>query len=270
MKRFINTSLLLLFIVFMSVVAWYCAIKPEIEGNADFLRTDAEPFIVTVPLGGRTYVDVAMDGINSTLEETNQLTLWRFNDGRIVRTTNHETGKVLNYPVSYMSNKEVFRKFDNYYVSVSSQERYVDVAKESLMVNEPYEASCPEMTEDNQIIVLPDVEIPEGYEKDGIWKLPKDIEEIVLAQSSNDMSYHKGDWYFNYNFRYQKHVDAVIDAATRVCALSRQSLDWWYDDGDVFIAKAGTEYACVIQQDYTSCYFVSSNDLGYILLNLEV
>lgn len=270
MKRFINTSLLFLLIIFMSLVAWYYVIKPEIEGNANFLRTNAEPFTVTVPLGGKMYVDVSMDGVNTVLEETNQLTLWRFNNGRIVRTTNHEPGHVLAHPVSYTSNKEVFRKFDNYYISVSSQERYVDVARESLMINEPYEAPCPEMTEENQIHKLPDVEIPTGYENDGIWKLPKDIEKIVLAQSSNDMSYHKDDWYFNYNFRYQKHSDAVIDAATRVCALSKRPLDWWFDDGNMFVAKAGTEYACVLQQDYTSCYFISSNDLGYILLNLEV
>ena len=58
----------------MSVVAWYYAIKPEIEGDANFLRTEAEPFVVTVPLGGRMYFDVSMDGINTVLEETNQLT----------------------------------------------------------------------------------------------------------------------------------------------------------------------------------------------------
>lgn len=270
MKRFINTSLLFLFIIFMSVVAWCYAIKPEIEGDANFLRTEAEPFVVTVPLGGRMYFDVSMDGINTVLEETNQLTLWRFNDGRIVRTANHEAGKVLTHPVYYMSNKEVFRGFDNYYISISSPEQYVSVARDSLVDNEPYEAPCPEMSEENQINELPDIEIPTGYEEDGIWKLPKGIEEMVLAQSSNDMSYHKGDWYFNYNFRYQKHSDAVVDAATRVCALSHQDLDWWFDDGKIFIAKAGTEYACVLQQNYTSCYFISSNDLGYILLNLEV
>ena len=51
----------------MSVVAWYYAIKPEIEGDANFLRTEAEPFVVTVPLGGRMYFDVSMDGINTVL-----------------------------------------------------------------------------------------------------------------------------------------------------------------------------------------------------------
>lgn len=258
----------MLFCCFAGAYTWFYALKPEIEGNTNFLRTDMSPILVTVPLGGRQYVDVMMDGINTELVESNQLTVWRFNDGRLVRTRDHETGYVVSGSVMYMSNREVYRLYDTYYVSASSDNRYVDVACESLKANAAYTAACPEMNEENQITELPETELPMEYENSGTWKLPRDVTQVALSQSVDDMSYYKSGWYFNYNFRYQKHGDAVVDAATRVCAISHEPLDWWYDDGNVFIAKAGDEYACVKQDTYTSCYFISSNDLSYILLNI--
>lgn len=268
MKRFINTGLLLLATIFMVVVAWFYGWKPAIEGVTEFLRTEATPRKVTIPLGGREYVDIYVDGINSVLEETNQLTLWRFNDNRVVRTKEHLDGKPLSGPVNYMSNREVYRQYNDYYVSVASDNRYVGVSKDSLMKASVYTAPCPKMDENNQILELPDVSLPTEYKEEEGWNLPVDVEGMILSRSKDDMSYHKGAWYFNYNFRYQKQWDAITDAATRVCALSGQNLDWWYLSGNTFIAKAGNEYACVKQDTYTSCYFISSNDLAYILLNL--
>lgn len=269
MKRFICTGLLLLLCTFMGAFAWYYSIKSEIEGNTNFKSTDAIPRVVTVPLGGTTYVDVRMDGINTELEETNQLTLWKFNDGRIVRTMNHEAGKQLTGEVMYTTNKEVYRKYGNYYVSASSEESYVDISKEGFLTNEAYEAPCPEMTEENQLKELPNVDIPTDFQTEGVWKLPKEVEKIALSQSSEDMSYYRDSWYLNYNFRYQKQADAIIDAATRVCALSHLPLEWWYMDDNLFIAKSGDEIACVKQLNYTSCYFISSNDLSYVMLNIK-
>lgn len=268
MKRFIRTSLLGLVCIFMCSVAWFYGIKNEMEGNANFRRTNASPVVVTIPLGGQTYVDIEVDGINTVLEDTNQLTLWRFNDNRVVRTGNHKDGKSLSNGVMYMSNREVYKKYQDYYVSVSSDKRNVDVAKDSLITSQPYDVACPTMNEDNRLHTLPETTTPVDYHNEGEWKLPDGVEEIVLSQSSNDKSYHKGNWYFNYNFRYQKQDDAIVDAATRVVALSKQPLDWWYIDGDIFIAKSGNEIACVKQRNYTSCYFISSNDLAYIMLNL--
>lgn len=268
MKRVIATMLMLITTVFMGVVSWYYGLKPAIEGNMNFLRTDASPISVTIPLGGTQYVNLTIDGVNTSLDGANELTMWKFNDNRIVRTREHLDGKPVGSGVMYMSNKEVYRQFGDYYVSVSSDERNVGVACESLKTATPYTAPCPRMDEKNQITELPDVTLPTDYKQEGEWRLPIDVEEIIMSKSSDDRSYYTKDMYFNYNFRYQKQDDAIIDAATRVCALSGQGLDWWYLNGDVFIAKAGDEVVCVKQRNYTSCYFISSNDLGYIMLNL--
>lgn len=268
MKRVVTTMLMCVATVFMGVVSWYYGVKPAIEGNMNFLRTDESPVSVTIPLGGTLYVDISIDGVNTDLEGTNRLTMWKFNDNRIVRTREHLDGETVGSGVMYMSNKEVYRQFGDYYISISSDERNVDVACESLKSAVPYAAPCPKMDENNRISELPSVELPADYKQEGEWRLPVDVEEIIMSKSSNDRSYYTKDMYLNYNFRYQKQNDAIVDAATRVCALSGQDLDWWYLSGDVFIAKSGDEVVCVKQRNYTSCYFISSNDLGYIMLNL--
>ena len=268
MGRFIRTGLLFLFTCFMGCYAWFYAIKPELEGNTNFLSSEEPAINVTIPLGGTLYIDIKVDGINTELEATNNLTTWRFNDALVVRTKDKIEGKPYKGHTYYTSNRQVYGVFNDYYVSVASNNRLVGISADSILTAEPYEAPCPIMDETNQITEIPHESLPEDYDVTGEWKLPKDVEEIVMSQSVDDKSYYKGDWYFNYNFRYQKHNDAVVDAATRVCALSHADLDWWYDDGTVFIAKAGNEYASVKQSTYTSCYYISSNDLSYILLNL--
>lgn len=269
MKRFICAGLLFICCVFMGTFAWYKDIKPGVEINTDFIRTSNAPQSVIVPLGGNTYVKVDVDGVNANLVESNQLTLWKFNDLTIVRTASHEQGRYLSGNVMYTSNKEVYTKYGNYYISATSDNSYIDVSKEGFMTNEAYTATCPEMTEDNRLRELPNEVSPVDFNTEGIWKLPKEVKKIVLSQSSEDMSYHKDNWYLNYNFRYQKQSDAIIDAATRVCAVSGKPLEWWYQDGPIFIARAGNEIACVKQLNYTSCYFISSNDLSYVILNIK-
>lgn len=268
MKRFISTGLLVLLTIFMGVVAWFYGLKPALEGNANFLQASDSKVKVVVPLGGTQYVNVFIDGVNTELEQGNQSTVWKYNDNRVVRTMQHLSGKSLGSGVMYMSNREVYKQFGNYYVSVASDNRNIKTAAESLKAAQIYTAPCPSLVKENRIESLPDVSLPTDYEMEGEWKLPHEVEEVVLSQSSDDKSYCKGSWYFNYNFRYQKNEDAVIDAATRVCVLSGQSLDWWYQSGDTFICKAGNEVACVKQRNYTSCYFITSNDLSYIMLNL--
>lgn len=268
MRKFVTMGLLFLFTIFMSVVAWFYGYKPAIEGVAAFATSGKTARSVRIPLGGLTYIDIEIDGVNTDVEATNQLTVWQFNDCKIVRTREHLDGSSLGSGVMYMSNREVYKRYGDYYLSISSDKRLLRDTKESLKVSQPFEASCPTMDKTNAISELPNVELPVDYVEDGSWKLPSDVKEILLSKSSEDKSYYKAGWYFNYNFRYQKQTDAVTDAATRVCALSGQDLDWWYLNGDVFIAKAGNEYACIKQRNYTSCYYISSNDLSYILLNL--
>ena len=253
----------------MIAVSWFCAIKPEIEGNNNFIDSNRGATYITVPVGGREYVDVPIDAINTELQETNQLTLWQFNDVRVMRTSNPVTGDVYSGDVYYSSNQQVFKRFGDYYITVTSPTKTVGVSADRLQDVSSYTAPCPEMTELNQIEFLPDTALPVDYTEENTWKLPVDVEELVLSKSSDDMSFYKDNWYFNYNFRYMKFNDAIVDAAARVCALSHQTLDWWYQGSNVFIAKSGDEYACVKQRDYTSCYFISSNDLSYIMLNLE-
>lgn len=263
------TVTLLFSIVFMGIIAWWFALKPEIEGNANFVESGQGTRIVTIPVGGLQYVDIPIDGMNTTISESNQLTVWQFEDVRIMRTSRPVTGRPLAGGVEYSSNKQVFKKFGDYYVTVTSPSKTVGVSAEGMTDSVVYTASCPSMTEENQRASLPDTALPTDYSEEHTWKLPVDVEELTLSQSSEDMSYYKNDWYFNYNFRYGKFGDLKVDAATRVCALSHQSLDWWYENGNVFIAKAGNEYACVLQRDYTSAYFISSNDLSYIMLNIQ-
>ena len=260
---------LLLSICFMCAVSWFYAIKPEIEGNSNFDRSGQGVKYVTIPVGGREYVGVPIDAVNTELLETNQLTLWQYNDVRVMRTSNPVTGNIYTGDVYYSSNQQVFKQFGDYYVTVTSPNKLVGVTADMLDSAVKYTAPCPSLTEENQAGSLPSVNMPVDYVEENTWKLPKDVEELALSKSSDDMSYYKDNWYFNYNFRYMKFDDAVIDAATRVCAISGQDLDWWYQSGKVFIAKAGNEYACVRQRDYTSCYFISSNDLSYIILNIE-
>lgn len=267
MKRFVCTFLLIIALGYMGVYSWFFSIKPEVEGSAVCQTSGADPITVTVPLGGTQYADVVVDGMNIELLESNQLTIWKFNDASVYRTMDHSQGKSLGNDTYLTTAKEVFRKYGNYYVGVQSDNGYTLDSKDGFLVNNAYIAPCPEMNEENQLKELPEVELPVEYETSGTWKLPSDVMEVVLSSSADDMSYYKEGWYFNYNFRYQKHGDAVVDAATRVCALSHEPLDWWYDDGELFIVKAGNEYACVKQDTYTSCYFISSNDLSYILLN---
>lgn len=254
--------------VFMGVVAWFYGWKPAIEGNTNFLQASNTKVKVIVPLGGTKYVDIYIDGINTDITLGNESTVWQFNDNKVVRTSRHLQGKSLGSGVMYMSNREVYKQFGDYYVSVASDNRNIKTAAESLKSAQAYTAKCPELNKENRIESLPDVTLPTDYAIEGEWKLPKDVEEIILSQSSDDKSWGKGNWYFNYNFRYQKNGDAVVDAATRVCAMSGQDLEWWYSDGDTFICKAGDEVACVKQRNYTSCYFITSNDLSYIMLNL--
>lgn len=267
MKRFVCTFLMCIALAYMGVYSWFFAIKPEIEGSSVCQSSGEPTTLVTVPLGGTQYVDVAVDGLNTELIESNQLTIWKFNDASVYRTMDHAQGKSLGNDTYRTSAKEVYRKYENYFVGVQSDDGYTKDSLDSFLTNEAYTAPCPEMTEENQLTELPSVELPQEYETTGTWKLPFDVMEVSLSSSASDMSYYKGKWYFNYNFRYQKHEDAVVDAATRVCAISHEPLDWWYDDGELFIVKAGNEYACVKQDTYTSCYFISSNDLSYILLN---
>lgn len=269
MKKFVLTVFLIFSIGMMSVVSWWFAIKPEVEGNANFDYSGSGVKYVTVPLGGREYVNIPIDGINTEVGETNHLTVWQFNDARIMRTSNPVSGNTLSGGVQYSSNKQVFKQFGDFYVTVTSPNKYVGESADGLVTAESYIAPCPEMTEENQIDSLPSTQLPQEYNEENGWKLPMDVEELTLGQSSDDMSYYKGNWYFNYNFRYMKMDDAVADAATRVCALSHKGLDWWYMNGNVFVAKSGNEYACVLQRDYTSCYFISSNDLSYIELNIQ-
>lgn len=268
MRRFVCTGLLLLGSAFLTVGAWFYEIKPALEGNTNFLVASAKTKTVTVPLGGTEYVDIQIDGINTELEQGNQSTVWQFNDNRIVRTMRHLDGKSLGDGLMYMSNREVYKKFGDYYISVASDNRNIKTAAESLRKATSYQANCPVLDDNNRIESLLSVALPTDYEVEGEWKLPHDVEEVIMSNSSDDKSYCKGSWYFNYNFRYQKNEDAVKDAATRVCALSKEGLDWWYSKDNVFVCKAGNEVACVVQRNYTSCYFVSSNDLSYIMLNL--
>lgn len=269
MKRLVSTGLLFALAIFMGIVAWFYAIVPEVEGNTNFKLSGDGYFYVTVPLGGRTYINVPIDNMNTELQETNQLTMWKYNDSRIVRTSYHEPGKPYKGDIMYNTNKEVYKQIDSYYVSVHSDESWLGYTAEEFQNCQPYEAPVPDLEKETQIESLPNVELPTDYDPDAKWKLPMDVEELVLSQSSEDMSYYKNGWYFNYNFRYQKWGDAIADAAARVCALSGQGLDWYYTGDGVFIAKSGNEIACVRQETYTSCYFISSNDLAYILLNLE-
>jgi hypothetical protein len=169
----------------------------------------------------------------------------------------------------YTSNKEVYRRFGDYYVSVVSDDRILEVSKDSLVKSSVYTVQCPELTEQNRVSALPDVELPDDYIEITPWRLPEGVEEILLSSSKDDRSFAKNGWYFNYNFRYQKNKDAISDAASRVVALSKQPLDWWWKSGDTFICKAGDEFACVKQINYTSCYFISCNDLAYLLLNIQ-
>lgn len=252
----------------MSAYAWFYAISPEINNDTNFLRTDSKPNKVTIPLGGTTYVDIDIDGINNELIESNYLTMWKFNNARIVRTRDHIQGNVLDSNIMYTDKREVYKAYGSYYVSTYSEDSYLDATVDSLLSNESYTAPCPDLTEDLRIKELPSVELPRTYGPEGAWRLPTDVRKLAVSQSSDDMSYYKEGWYLNYNFRYQKYEDAVIDAATRVCAISHEPLDWWYDDGSIFIAKAGDQIACIRQLNYTSCYYVSSNDLSYVLLNL--
>lgn len=269
MKKFILTVVLLFSVAMMGVVSWWFALKPAIEGNANFAESGQCTTYVTVPVGGRDYVDIPIDAINTSLLESNHLTVWQFNDARIMRTSSSVSGKPYAGGVEFSSNKQVYKQFGNYYVTVTSPEKNVLVSAEGMQSSQVYTAPCPEMNELNQITTLPSTALPTDYQEEHAWKLPDGVEVIQTSASGDGMSYYREGWYFNYNFRFMKYVDARIDAATRVCAISHQPLDWWYDAGDVFIAKAGDEYACVRQQDYTSGYFISSNDLSYIMLNIQ-
>ena len=270
MRRFITVGLLILTTCFLAAYTWFYSLKPEMEGNTNFLTSGAGTTrTITVPLGGTEYIDIVIDGVNTELMEGNNLTTWRFNDITVIRTREHLDGKPYSGNCWYMSNREVYGQYGDYYVSAVSDNRLVGVTAECLVGAQPYTASHTPLTEDNMISELPQVDSNLEYDIEGEWKLPKDVTELVMSSSSDDKSYYKNGWYFNYNFRYQKRTDAIEDAATRVCAISKQDIDWWYDDGEVFIAKAGNEYACVRQNTYTSCDYISSNDLSYILLNLS-
>lgn len=269
MKKFILTVVLLFSVSMMGVVSWWFALKPAIEGNANFEESGQGSRYITIPVGGRDYVDVPIDAINTDLSESNQLTVWQFNDARIMRTGSSVSGKPYAGGVQYSSNKQVYKQFGDYYVTVTSPTKNVMVSAEGMQNVQVYTAPCPEMNELNQLGALPDTVLPTDYQEEHSWKLPADAAVEQVSAAGEDMSYYRDGWYFNYNFRFMKYVDARVDAATRVCAISRQPLDWWYDTGSVFIAKAGNEYACVKQKDYTSGYFISSNDLSYIMLNIQ-
>lgn len=231
--------------------------------NIDIVSSGAEPISVTVPLGGLEYVNVDVDGSN-TLLQTNGLTLWKFDNETLVRTNSREDNGRNVSGCYYVNDTEIY--MPGYVTAHSETKQLLDTAK-SMQTAKKFTAQVPELTDDKRVYKI-EVSTDVPYEiRDGL-KLPIDIDVILMSQSSEDRSYCDGTNYFNYNFRYFRHADAIKEAAARVCVMSGKPLEWWYDDGKIAVFKAGGEVTCVKQRDYTSCYYISSNMLEYVVLNI--
>ena len=187
MSRLIKVGLLTVLVIFMGEVSWYYAIKPEMEGTAHFEYSDTEPVIVTIPLGGLEYVDIEIDGINDTLIRTDNLTVWEYNDARINVTWSHPEGDVWEGEVMHIGNDEVYRKFGDYHISISSPTHTLKISAESLRDAVSYTATVPELPEEKRVYSPIHLAVPSCIE----------------------------GTYYNEGFRFQKRDDAITDAVAR-------------------------------------------------------
>lgn len=212
---------------------------------------------IIVPDQGLMYSEVLIDKKVGALLRSNQSNTWEFENGRLQKTS---TASGTN------SQTESWTRLGNVnYISIFSPTKYVDIEAK------PFMGTIPDMQSVEKKEELPVGKPIELQATESTFKVPKELQAITKTQSSDDISYWDDTSYLNYNFRYQKANDAELDAIVRVATLTDGTVDWYWESPDKTqrVYNSGNEYVLLKIRDFTSCYYISSNNYDYIYANID-
>lgn len=212
---------------------------------------------IIVPDQGLMYSEVIVDWKLGNVVRTNQSNTWEFENGRLQKTSSQS---------GTMSLTESWTRLGNVnYISIYSPSRYVSIEAK------PFMGTIPDMDKAEKKETLPVGNNIDSLPITNTFKIPKQLEELTKTQSSDDLSYWDDSSYLNYNFRYQKEEDASLDAMVRVATLTDGMLDWYWEsqDGKQKVYNSNDEYVLIKVRDFTSCYYISSNNYDFIYMNVD-
>lgn len=232
-KLFIVIPMLSLF----ALSGIYLYKHPEMYVDRSYCRTSADPVVITVPISGTKYVDIALDGSNTTLLETNKSTYWRFNDATILRTNTNIPDKI---NMAYQLGYAVYNKYGDSYISVHSANKLLEVTEESFKDNGVYDVSS---------------DIPDNIRK---------VNEEIIGYSPDipDVTIHSGLSYLNKRHRYGKESDILNEAVARLHVYG-DGKDWqMYSSDDMIELSRGDEFIAIKSLDYLNSVYVFGNREG--------
>lgn len=224
-------------------------IKPEFVGDIDNVQ------YITVQVSDDNFFDVAVDS-SSILEYTNNENIWKFNNVTIMRTSVPVHGFHYDGEVYYVNSTEVFRKVNDYYIVILSPKKLLAGTAEYLCTEEPYEVPS---------VLQYECQSDEKFVADSVTNFKLLDNNIVVPDSykeslipnSGAVSYYTKDGYFTAYTKYQTYDVAVQSAISKLIAQNKESLEKYYDDGSVFIAKVFNTYIGVRTINYNTQLVIS-------------
>lgn len=222
--------------------------KLELTGEVDNIK------YITIQVGDNEFFDVAVDS-TATLEYTNEDNIWKYDSVTIMRTSVPVEGHHYDKDVYYVDNTEVYRKVNDYYIVALSSKSLLAGTVEHLCSTSTYtvpsilQTECrtdEKFTADSVVDfkVINDIVVPSTYKES-------------LIPNSDAISYFTKDGYFNAHTKYVTFEDAKNKVVSKLIAQNKESLEIYYDDSNIFVAKVFNTYVGVKNINYNTQLILS-------------